>query len=94
MLDLKAHKVTNSLAFVLPREARNHPFADGVKRIGLVAGILLLELNDWRFTASEPDATQAVLALALGDMSDDDIAAWLCKNSRRSQSTGTVKFAR
>ncbi len=62
---------------------RNHPFADGNKRTGFITGILFLELNDFRFTASEPDATQAVLALASGDMSEEDFAAWLRDNSRR-----------
>ena len=61
---------------------RNHPFADGNKRTGFVTGILFLDLNDCRFTAAEPDATQAVLTLASGDMSDQDFAAWLRNNSK------------
>jgi death-on-curing protein len=35
---------------------RNHPFLDGNKRTGFVIGILLLELNGYRFVASEEDA--------------------------------------
>jgi death-on-curing protein len=35
---------------------RNHPFIDGNKRVGFVVGILFLELNGIRFTASEADA--------------------------------------
>jgi death-on-curing protein len=62
---------------------RNHPFADGNKRTGFITGILFLEFNDYRFTASEPAATQAVFALASGDMSEEDFAAWLRDNSRR-----------
>ena len=38
---------------------RNHPFVDGNKRTGFVVGVLFLELNGHRFTASEEDATQA-----------------------------------
>ena len=32
---------------------RNHPFVDGNKRTGFVVGILFLELNGYRFVASE-----------------------------------------
>lgn len=42
----------------------NHALADGNKRTGFVAGILFLELNGYRFTAMEEDATQALLQLA------------------------------
>jgi death-on-curing family protein len=45
---------------------RNHPFTDGNKRTGFVAGILFLELNGYRFTATEEDAAQAVLSVAAG----------------------------
>ena len=43
---------------------RNHAFVDGNKRTGFVAGILFLELNGYRFTATEEAAAQAVLGLA------------------------------
>ena len=32
---------------------RNHPFVDGNKRTGFVVGILFLELNGYRFTATQ-----------------------------------------
>jgi death-on-curing protein len=44
----------------------SHPFVDGNKRTGFLIGILFLELNGYRFTASEEDAANAVLALAAG----------------------------
>ena len=46
----------------------NHPFVDGNKRVGFVLGVLFLEMNGGRFTASEEAATRAVLDLAAGDM--------------------------
>ena len=61
---------------------RNHPFVDGNKRTGFIAGILFVELNGRRFTASEPDATQAVLDLAIGEMSEGEFAAWLRDNTQ------------
>jgi hypothetical protein len=44
---------------------QNHPFVDGNKRTGFVVGVLFLELNGYRFTASEEAAAQAVLGVVL-----------------------------
>ncbi len=59
---------------------RNHPFVDGNKRTGFVVGILFLELNGYRFIASEEDATQAVLALAAGTLDEPGYVAFLRAN--------------
>jgi death-on-curing protein len=61
---------------------RNHPFIDGNKRTGFVIGVLFVELNGRRFTAAEPDATQAVLDLAAGEISERAFAAWLRDNTQ------------
>jgi death on curing protein len=60
---------------------RDHPFVDGDKRTGFVIGILFLELNGYRFTASEVDAAQAVLGLAAGTLEDADYTAFLRANA-------------
>ena len=62
---------------------RNHPFADGNKRTGFVVGILFLELNGFRFTASEEDAAQAVLGLAAGSLDETGYSAFLHANMAR-----------
>ena len=59
---------------------RNHPFVDGNKRTGFVVGILFLELNGYRFTASEEGATQAVLELAAGTLDEPGYTAFLRAN--------------
>jgi death-on-curing protein len=59
---------------------RNHPFVDGNKRTGFVVGVLFLELNGWTFTADEAEATQAVLALAAGQMDEAGYAGFLAAN--------------
>ncbi|MDN5936734.1 MAG: type II toxin-antitoxin system death-on-curing family toxin [Nitrosospira sp.] len=59
---------------------RNHPFIDGNKRTGFVAGILFLELNGHRFTAREEEAAQAVLRLAEGTLDETGYAAFLRAN--------------
>ena len=62
---------------------RNHPFADGNKRTGFVVGILFLELNGFRFTASEEDAAQAVVGLAADSLDEPGYNAFLHANVAR-----------
>lgn len=61
---------------------RNHPFVDGNKRAGFVIGVLFLELNSYQFAATEEDATEAVLQLAAGKLSEAMFVKWLRANSR------------
>ena len=61
---------------------RNHPFVDGNKRTGFATGVAFLLLNDLVFKASEEEATQAVLALAAGELDEAGYAAWLRSNVR------------
>jgi death-on-curing protein len=63
---------------------RNHPFVDGNKRTGFVLGILFLELNLYRFTASEEDAANAVLALAGGGIDESGYAEFLKAHSSKN----------
>jgi death on curing protein len=58
-------------------------FIDGNMRIGFVVGVLLLELNGFRFTATETDAAEAVLAIAAGILDERGYAAFLRKNAQR-----------
>jgi len=62
---------------------RNHPFFDGNKRTGFVVGVLFLELNGYRFTATEEDATQALFGLAAGTLDEAAFAGWMRANSKR-----------
>jgi death-on-curing protein len=62
---------------------RNHPFIDGNKRTGFLVGILFLELNGARFTATEESAAQAILSLAAGTLDEPALAAWLRANVKR-----------
>jgi len=64
---------------------RNHPFVDGNKRTGFVLGVLFLELHGFAFTASEEDATQAVMGLASGALEEAGYTAWLRENSKRKR---------
>jgi death-on-curing protein len=62
---------------------RNHPFLDGNKRTGFIVGVLFLEINGYRFAASEEGAAQSVLSLAAGTFDENAIAAWMRANVKR-----------
>jgi len=48
-----------------------------------VVGVLFLELNGYRFVASEEDAAEAVLSLAAGKIEEQAFAAWMRANAKR-----------
>ena len=60
--------------------ARNHPFVDGNKRVAFLALGLSLRLNGHRLTSSQPQATQTILSLASGDLSESTLADWIRAN--------------
>ena len=66
---------------------RNHPFVDGNKRTGFVVGILFLELNGYRFTATQERAAQAVIELVAGTLDEAGYASFLRANTE-AQSGG------
>ncbi|MEE4349198.1 MAG: type II toxin-antitoxin system death-on-curing family toxin [Pacificimonas sp.] len=56
--------------------ARNHPFVDGNKRTAWIAARLFLRLNQIEITFDKADATETVLSLAAGSLSEAELAAW------------------
>jgi death-on-curing protein len=62
----------------------NHPFIDGNKRTGFMLAATFIEINEWRFTADEANAVVQTLALATGDLSEAEFAAWLAANSTQT----------
>ena len=57
--------------------ARNHAVVDGNKRAAFLATGLFLGLNGHRLVTTQADATLTVLALAAGDLGEDEFAQWL-----------------
>ena len=57
--------------------ARNHPFRDGNKRVAFVAAVTFLGLNRLNLVASERDVVEAMLALAAGDLDEEQLAEWI-----------------
>ncbi len=58
--------------------ARNHPFVDGNKRTAWVLARLFLKLNDISIGFTKDDAISTVLALAAGELSEQELADWFC----------------
>jgi death-on-curing protein len=56
--------------------ARNHPFVDGNKRTAWVLARLFLALNGVALAYTPEDAIQAMLSLAAGELSEDQMADW------------------
>ena len=56
---------------------RNHAFVDGNKRVAFLATGLFLGLNGLRLMTTQADATLTMLALAAGDLGEDEFAQWL-----------------
>jgi death on curing protein len=55
----------------------NHPYRDGNKRIGFLAMATFIGLNDHDFTASDEDVVSVVIQLASGELTEEDVAAWI-----------------
>lgn len=54
----------------------NHPFVDGNKRVGITASALFLQRNGRRLIASNQEVEAFTLAVARGERSVEEIAAW------------------
>jgi death-on-curing protein len=57
--------------------ARNHPFIDGNKRTSLLALYTFLGLNGVGFIVPEANAATMILALAAGEVSEENLARWI-----------------
>jgi len=55
------------------------------KRTGFLVGILFLELNGYRFNASEAGAAKAVLELATGKLDETSYSTFLQTNVTREK---------
>lgn len=60
--------------------ARNHPFVDGNKRAALVTAATFLIKNRFELVAGESDAVLKIMALAAGELSEDQLADWIRAN--------------
>lgn len=56
--------------------ARNHPFADGNKRTAWILARLFLMANGVEIAFDKVDAINIVIALAAGELSEEELADW------------------
>ena len=56
---------------------RNHPFADGKKRVALTVAGVFPDLNGFRLEAPEQDAAQATRAHSSREIGEVEFATWL-----------------
>jgi len=61
---------------------KNHPFIDGNKRVGFMAAYTFLGVNGESFCAPEEEVVVQTLALAAGDCTEAEYAAWLKDSCR------------
>lgn len=64
---------------------RNHPYVDGNKRVALVGMVAFLERNGVELMATNPEALSVVLALAAGDLPEDELADWIDAHAQALQ---------
>lgn len=57
--------------------ARNHPFVDGNKRTALIVARLFLLLNGVNLVATQEEKYSTFLALAAGELEEEELADWL-----------------
>lgn len=60
---------------------QNHPFVDGNKRSGFMAGYVFLGVNGHRLIAPQPEVVRIIVALAAGELEEAVLAAWLRDNT-------------
>lgn len=66
----------------------NHPFADGNKRVALMAMYVFLAVNGRRLVAPEAEAALVVLDVARGRLGEAELAAWLRRQTRPVKARG------
>ncbi len=61
--------------------ARNPPFIDGNKRTAYLALEVFLALNGLKLLATDAEAVVAMLAMASGELTDDEFILWVREHS-------------
>jgi death-on-curing protein len=64
--------------------ARNHPFVDGNKRTAAVVSVTFLWLNECPFSGTPAEVTVAFLALAAGELSEEEMGDWFRRRIRKA----------
>lgn len=60
--------------------SKNHAFVDGNKRIAFIAMVAFLRKNGIFFKPDQAQATSIILAVAAGEVSEENLARWIRDN--------------
>jgi len=64
---------------------RNHPYRDGNKRMGFLAIATFLGVNGHELDVTDADVITHMIGLAAGNLSEDDLAAWIRAHVKRGR---------
>lgn len=65
--------------------AKNHAFVDGNKRAAFLSVGLFLAVNGYELRATQLDAIQTIMALAAGELEEQQLAEWIAGNAVKQQ---------
>ena len=69
--------------------ARNHPFVDGNKRTAAVVSEAFLNLNGVELRVTDAELVVTFLALAAGELREEDVASWFREHIRDQTTTSS-----
>jgi len=78
--------MTDKAAAIIRGIIADHPFVDGNKRTAMLAGLILLELNDLDFQASSGEIENYAVEIATEHVDVKEISNWL--HARLTQDQG------
>ncbi len=73
--------VFEKAAAIVESIVNNHPFVDGNKRTGFLAGFMLMYQNGYEITAKKEDAYDFVINIASSNIEFEEIVIWLKSNT-------------
>jgi len=70
-------------AVLCTRTARNHPLPDGNKRLAWICLVTFCDVNGYELFVSKEEAVRTVVAVAAGELSEDDLCEWISRNATK-----------
>ena len=70
-------------AVLCTRIARNHPLPDGNKRLAWICLVTFCDVNGYELFVAKEEAVRTVVAVAAGELSEDDLCEWISRNATK-----------
>ena len=70
-------------AVLCTRIAHNHPLPDGNKRLAWICLVTFCDVNGYELFVSKEEAVRTVVAVAAGELSEDDLSEWISRNATK-----------